>query len=105
MIRKLFTTALAAFLLLTGTAASAQNASVRGTILDKKDGVPLPFATVRIEGTEIGTVANAEGFFILSDIPPGDYVIVIELLGFATVREQVALTSGALVYRRFFYRA
>ncbi|MFZ4427293.1 MAG: TonB-dependent receptor [Saprospiraceae bacterium] len=102
MIRKLLKTALATLLFLAGISASAQNAAIRGTVLDKKDGVPLPFATIRIEGTDIGTVANTEGFFILSDIPPGDYVVVIELLGYGAVREQIALQVGALLYKRFF---
>lgn len=82
--------------------AKAQGAILRGTIIDRSEGAPLGFATVRLEGTDIGTVANAEGFFALTNLPAGTYQIVVELLGFATIREQITLKNGDLLYRRFF---
>ena len=36
-----------------------------GTLLDKKNGTPIAYATVGIEGTSIGSVTNREGEFRL----------------------------------------
>lgn len=88
--------------ILLANLAFTQGATLRGTIIDRSEGAPLGFATIRLEGTEIGTVANAEGFFVLSNIPEGEYQVVIELLGFATIREQIVLKKSELLYRRFF---
>ena len=99
---KLISLISAAVFVLVAEYAFAQGATLRGTVIDQSEGMPLGFATIRLEGTEIGTVANVEGFFILSNIPEGEYQVVVELLGYATVREQISLKKGELQYRRFF---
>jgi hypothetical protein len=38
--------------------------SVKGRIIDRNTGEPIPFATISIEGTRIGTIANSAGDFI-----------------------------------------
>ena len=98
----LFQFLLVASIVLIAGKAYPQSATLRGTIMDKSEGRPLGFATIRLEGTEIGAVANAEGFFALSNIPSGNYQVVVELLGYTTVREPITLAPGDLLYRRFF---
>ncbi len=49
-----------------------------------KKPTPLEGATIIIEGTTIGGVTDAEGFFTLNDIPSQTYNIVANFLGYAT---------------------
>ncbi len=37
----------------------------KGMIVDKKSGKPLPFANITLQGTNISTVSNSEGFFLI----------------------------------------
>lgn len=56
---------LAALLGLASQLACAQ-APVNGRVLDAQTRQPVPYASVRVPGTTLGTTANAEGEFVLS---------------------------------------
>jgi len=80
------TTVFALIVLLSACAASAQfKATIQGTVLDSKGGV-VAGAQVTITnqdtGTSRGTVASAEGFYRIGELPPGKYTIVVEANGF-----------------------
>jgi hypothetical protein len=44
-------------------AAGAQNISVSGNVTDASTGEPVPFASVHLEGTMIGTSTDHEGHY------------------------------------------
>jgi hypothetical protein len=58
-------------MLLAGMLTNAQNHSqvVKGTIIDKISEKPLAGASVRIEGTSLSSSADANGFFVLKEVP------------------------------------
>ncbi len=45
---------------------------------------PIPGATVRIENTTLGTIANSKGEFKLKHIPDGKFNLIITAVGFKT---------------------
>jgi outer membrane receptor for ferrienterochelin and colicins len=45
---------------------------------------PIPGATVRIENTTLGTIANSKGEFQLKHIPDGKFNLIISAVGFKT---------------------
>ncbi len=55
---------------------------VQGLVRDGSTGEAVSAATVRVFGTPLGTIANAEGRFAL-DVPTGSPVIVVSALGYA----------------------
>ena len=57
--------------------------SVSGTIVDKKNGKPLPYATIYFEGKRIGTKSDADGNFRLFS-PQSETIIYGSFLGFKT---------------------
>ncbi len=60
---------------------SAQNAvNIKGTILDKSSGEPLPFATVNLKGTAIGTISNADGDFTFRC--PNQGTLLVSFIGY-----------------------
>lgn len=87
---KLFLTLL--FLSL-GFSLHAQLAIVSGAVL--ADETPVPFANVFLKGTSTGTSTDADGNFVLKDIPAGTYTIVASLLGFESTEQQIQLQRGA----------
>src|SRR5712664_299938 len=67
-------------------AAQAQfKASVQGTVLDSKGGV-VGGAKVTVTNQDTGvvrdTVTSAEGFYRVSELPPGKYTVTVEASGF-----------------------
>ena len=83
--------ALLAFVLAPGSLRAQQ---VRGTVVGP-DG-PLDGATVRVEGRE-RAVTDEAGRFLLRDLPPGQAVLAVELLGYGTARRTVEVPSEGTV--------
>ncbi len=58
--------------------------TVRGQVLDEVSGSPLSYANVYIQETQIGTITDDDGGFILSNVCPGHYHIIISHIGCAS---------------------
>lgn len=49
----------------------------------------VPFASIVIKGTTIGTAADARGFFKLYDLPSGQHTVVISAIGYKPYQAQI----------------
>ena len=58
-------------------------------------GQPLPFASVRLEGTRIGVAANAEGMYRIDDVSAGAWTVVASMVGCARWRRVEMQGDGA----------
>lgn len=54
----------------------------------------IPFATIAIKGTTIGTAADATGHFKMTDIPLGEQVVVISAVGFKSTEQTHIFEMG-----------
>ncbi len=66
--------------MLCGVLAYAQNRVITGQIKDDK-GDPVPFASIKVKGTEIGTAADQQGMYKIT--AANNSVLVITSVGFA----------------------
>ena len=71
---------------LFSTPAFAQSNLV-GTV--SSEGEPVPFASVLIKNSRLGTAADVEGYFIIENIPAGTYKVVASSLGFLSEQKEV----------------
>lgn len=78
----------------------AQNGVVRGNIFDSASGEAIGFASVYLRGTTIGDNTDNDGFFALTKVPPGDYVLVATFLGYDSSAVNITVKPGAIVYER-----
>lgn len=62
--------------------ASAQQASLKGRVLDAVNNEPLPFVNVLISGTSIGTSTDMDGHFILTGLKPGFVRVEASFVGY-----------------------
>ena len=53
----------------------------------------IPFATVTIKGTTIGTAADATGHFKMTNLPVGKQTVVISAIGFQALEKEVELIA------------
>jgi len=65
----------------SGSIAFAQT-SINGKVIDSKTNAPLKGATVRIDGTTIGSLTNKDGSFSLKIGKGGDYKLSINFVGY-----------------------
>jgi TonB-linked SusC/RagA family outer membrane protein len=72
------------FLMLCITQVFAQNRTVTGTVTASDDGLPIPGATVKVKGTNVGTQTNTAGKYTLS-VPPGA-TLVFSFIGYQTLQ-------------------
>ena len=72
-------------LLMLGTESDASEGNIRGKVTDQKTGDPMVGASVTVKETTVGTKTAADGRFLISDISPGTYTLVITAAGYITV--------------------
>ena len=73
----------------------AQTGIVSGTVKDKKTGQPVIGATISIDGTGLGAVADTDGKFAIREIPARSYNVKVQALGYETkVLYNVVVSSG-----------
>ncbi len=72
------------------TPASAQVTSgkITGVVLDVQTAQPLPGAQVYLEGTGVGALTAENGRYFIINVAPATYIVVVELIGYQTVRTE-----------------
>lgn len=78
-----------------GVAFAQNTGSISGTIIEKNTQQSLPGAIIRIEGTTIGTVSDADGRFRILNIPVKTYNVGVKFSGFKPITlYNVVVNSG-----------
>lgn len=62
--------------------AWAQTSSIQGKITDAKNGETLPGANVVIQGTTTGAITDMDGKFIIKNLSPGTYTLMVSYVGY-----------------------
>ena len=65
---------------------------ITGKTLSK--GEAIPFATVIIKGTTIGTASNQDGVFRLMNLPSGKHIIRVQAVGYKSEELEINLQQG-----------
>ncbi|MEJ6614288.1 MAG: TonB-dependent receptor [Saprospiraceae bacterium] len=81
---------------------SAQKGTVRGNIFDKDTGEPVIYANVYLDGTTTGTNSDVNGFFTLTDVAVGEYILVASFIGFDTVRSEIIIKNNRIENKNLF---
>ncbi|MEH6307548.1 TonB-dependent receptor [Olivibacter sp. CPCC 100613] len=67
--------------------------SVRGYV-HSESGEPIPSLSLKLQGTSIGTMSNASGFFTIKKLSPGNYILHISGLGFPAQDKEIRVEAG-----------
>lgn len=65
------------------------------------NGNHLPFATVLLKGTTIGTSTDETGHFSILNLPVGTYVVRAQAIGYKSQEKEVVLTKNKTVELKF----
>ncbi len=73
---------------------SAQTASISGFVFDASNGESLIGANIYFEKMINGAVTNNSGYYVISDIPEGEYTLISSYVGFRDYTKTVTLGEG-----------
>ena len=76
-------------MILLSLGMSAQ--SLHGTVVDSSNHQPIAGAVVFIPQLKLAATTDSTGYFNISTIPKGIYEIEVEVLGYATITQQVTI--------------
>ena len=71
--------------------------TIKGRIFDEETGESMPYTNVFITGTNIGTMAFTDGFYIMRGLPPGTYTVKASYISYALASQTVTLAPGEVV--------
>lgn len=69
------------------------NGSLNGTITDA-NGMPLSGTTIEIVELKKGTVTDANGKFVIDNVPAGNYKVALSFVGFKSFTQSVTVQGG-----------
>ncbi|MFL5595329.1 MAG: SusC/RagA family TonB-linked outer membrane protein [Gemmatimonadaceae bacterium] len=93
---------LALALLVAPALAVAQGTGIiRGRVTDAATGAPLVGVQVRVEGTAVGGLTDAEGAFTITGAPAGSRVLTTRRLGYGLARATITVPASGEVSQNF----
>ena len=82
------------FILFLITNLGAQSTIISGFISDSSSGEALIGANVILQETGQGMATDMNGYYVIQDILPGDYVLMVSYVGFSLRKEKLTITEG-----------
>jgi len=80
----------------------AQTATIRGFVYHKETGEPVLFTNVYLKGTIHGVATDVNGFYSITKIPPGDYILTVTSFEFDTLEVPITLKPNDLITKKLF---
>src|SRR5215217_3025342 len=75
------------------SSANAQtNSGISGYVKDGSE--VISGASIVLKGTKTGTTSNAEGYYELTDVMPGNYALIVSYLGYFSETKSISLKKG-----------
>ena len=70
------------------------DANIIGHVLEKKTGEHLPYMTVALKGTTIGTMTDGTGHYFLKNLPEGEFILSVSAVAYKPQERKVTLKRG-----------
>ncbi len=78
---------------------SANSGKIAGSVKDAKG--PLTGVNVYLQGTTFGGATDAEGFYVIENVDPGEYVLKVEYIGYKSISKDVEVKAGETLSENF----
>ena len=101
--------------------AFAQKSILRGYVFDKNGGQPIPYANIIIRTmddvqwkkqnptsnvqrptSDIGTTADVNGFYQMSNVPTGNFSVIVTSIGYDSVVVSLTFSENGIQNRSFY---
>ncbi len=101
--RKLLPLLFLFLLFTTRDAFGGTTGKLAGKVVDANTKEALPFCNITVVGTSLGTVADLDGNYVILNVPPGNYSVRAQFVGYQPVLAEhisvsIDLTSTVLFF-------
>jgi len=93
-----------ALILLTSILSFSQTGTIKGFVYDKSSGEPVIFTNVYLYQTTYGSATDVNGYFIITKVPAGDYILMVTYLGYDTLKIPVSLQAGGVITKQLYMK-
>ncbi len=73
-------------------ANNVTDANIGGHVIDGENGDHMPGCLVKIIDTGMATMTDASGHYIFRDLKPGEYIVEVSMMGYATERKSATVS-------------
>lgn len=92
--KKIIMLCLSIFFTLQAMSQKKTDAMLFGDVKSAVSKEHIPFATVTVKGTRIGTVADGSGHYKLANLPVGKCIVIVRSLGYKSQEKEVIMKEG-----------
>ena len=68
--------------------------SISGFVRDDTSGEPISYANVFLSNSTLGAATNQDGYFVISNIPVGEYEVSATMIGYGIFKQNIELSEG-----------
>ncbi len=76
-------------------ASMAADGTIMGSVVDSKNGEELTGATIQLEGTKFGAIADRDGNFKIKKVPAGEYKLLVTYAGYITSTKEITIEDDS----------
>jgi hypothetical protein len=76
--------------------AAARAASISGFVREDATGEPLSYVNIFLKDTYWGTASGQHGYYVIPNIPPGEYELIVSIIGYGQVSQKVTVGADNL---------
>lgn len=84
--------------------AVSQTGTIRGFVYDEKTGEPVIFTNVVLKGTSYGVPTDVNGYYSITKIPPGSYVLTVSNITYASYELPVEVKKNDIITQKIFLK-
>ncbi len=78
--------------------AQTETGAITGKVTDSSTGEEMVGAVVKLDGTSLGAICDLEGNFMVANVPPATYTVIVFMVGYSEYREaDVVVAAGQTV--------
>ena len=63
--------------------------TISGFVRNDATGEPISYANIFLGETSLGSASNIDGYFVITNVPPGKYQLVASMIGFKIYKEDI----------------
>ncbi len=79
------------FLLLSASTLFSQ--SINGFVREESSGEPISYANVFLSNTAFGAATSRDGYFVITDVPKGEYEFNVSMIGYGVYKEKINVSD------------
>ncbi|MBN1199560.1 MAG: TonB-dependent receptor [Bacteroidales bacterium] len=93
------------FCVLLSTPLLAQFGTIRGFVYEEETGEPVIFTNVYLYKTSMGAPTDENGYFAITRIPPGDYILMVTYIGFDSIQIPLTVKGNELITQKLYLKS